>query len=314
VACDTGGTQRQGRETLSRMLSLLVAMVVAGATLTSRWDPAISAPSSAAALPAFSHVYLIVMENKEYPAIVGNPDARYINNQLIPQYGLAARYYAVTHPSEPNYLALFSGAVQGVHDDRIHHIDALNLVDLLEPAGHSWAVFAENVPLDCYRLNSASGGPDGPGTYARRHEPAIIFTDIARNPARCAHITNFSHFDASAADFELIIPNLCHDMHDCGVGSGDAFLRRFVPGILDSPDFATSVLFVTFDEGTTASGGGGHVATLVISPLAKAGFRSKVTHSHYSLLRTIEDAWGLECLRRTCNANNLAEFFNQEKS
>lgn len=291
---------------MSRALTFLAAATVVGSVLA----PGGAAASPATAtLPAFSHIYLIVMENKEYPSIVGDADAPYIN-RLIARYGLATRYYAVTHPSEPNYLALFSGSTQGVTDDRIHRISALNLVDELEAKGHSWAVFAENVPLDCYRLNSASGGPDGPGTYARRHEPAIIFRNIAQNPTRCARITNFSHFDPMAADFELIIPNICHDMHDCPVATGDAFLRRFVPRILKSPEFGTSVLFLTWDEGSTSHGGGGHVATVVIAPQVKAGFTSARWHTHYALLHTIENAWGLGCLAHTCTANDLREFFN----
>lgn len=297
------GQSKPGAEGISmnRLVPLLAASMVAAT---------VSAPGTAVvtAMPAFSHIYVLVMENKEYPSIVGSSSAPYIN-KLIAQYGLATRYHATTHLSEPNYPALFSGSTQGVTDDRIHHIAATNLVDQLEEHGHSWAVFAENVPLDCYRLNSASGGPDGPGTYARRHEPAIIFNDIARNPTRCALITNFSHFDPVAADFELIVPNLCHDMHDCSVATGDTFLRHFVPRILKSPDFGTSVLFLTWDEGATSRGGGGHIATLVISPQVQAGFSSAKWHNHYSLLRTIQKAWSLGCLAHTCTANDLGEFF-----
>jgi hypothetical protein len=291
---------------MSRALALAAAVIVAASALA---PAGANASVEASGIPAFSHVYVIVMENKEYPSIVGDPDAPYINS-LIARYGLATRYHAVTHPSEPNYLALFSGSTQGVTDDHIHRISALNVVDQLEAKGHSWAVFAENVPLDCYRLNSASGGPDGPGTYSRRHEPAIIFTDIARNPTRCAKITNFSHFDPMAAEFELIIPNICHDMHDCPVATGDNFLRHFVPKILHAPDFATSVLFLTWDEGTTGHGGGGHIATLVIAPVVTPGTASAQWHTHYSLLHTIQKAWGLGCLERTCSANDMREFFN----
>jgi phosphatidylinositol-3-phosphatase len=262
-----------------------------------------------ARLPAFSHVYVIVMENKEYSSIVGDRHAPYIN-RLIAQNGLATRYFAVTHPSEPNYLALFSGSTQGVRDDRIHRISAPNVADQLEAHGHSWAVFAENVPLGCYGRNSASGGPDGPGTYARRHEPAIMFRNISWNPTRCARISNFSHFSPAAADFELIVPNTCHDMHDCSVATGDAFLRRFVHRIKRGPDYATSVIFLTWDEGLSKRRGGGRVATVVIGPLVKHGFRSARRHTHYSILRTIENAWGLGCLAHTCKANDLREFFN----
>jgi phosphatidylinositol-3-phosphatase len=259
-------------------------------------------------VPVFRHVYLIVLENKAYGSIVDDEAAPFING-LIRRYGLAARYHAVAHPSQPNYLALFSGSTQRVTDDGVHHLAATNLADQLEDHGRTWRVFAQNVPLGCFTGTSASGGADGRGSYARKHEPAISFVDIASDPVRCRNIADFSHFDPAAADFELIVPNMCNDMHDCPVATGDAFLRSFVPRITDSPAFADSVLFITWDEGTGDAGGGGHVATIVVSPLARSGFASRVEHTHYSLLRTIQAAWGLGCLEHSCAANDLRELF-----
>jgi phosphatidylinositol-3-phosphatase len=106
-------------------------------------------------------------------------------------------------------------------------------------------------------------------------------------------------------DFVWITPNLCNDMHDCSVSTGDTWLSNNVPLILNSPAWQNGgVLFVTFDEGTTSAGccslaAGGHVVTLVISPLGKLAFRSGAAYDHYSLLRTIEDAWALDELRNT---------------
>jgi len=260
-----------------------------------------------AAVPRFKHVYLIVLENREYGSIVGNANAPYIN-ALIHRYGLATNYRAVSHPSEPNYIALFSGSTQGVTDDGVHNLAGRNLADQLGPHGVSWHVFAENVPLGCYTGATASGGPDGSGTYARKHEPAISFTSISGKPTRCARISDFSHFSPSTARFELIVPNMCHSMHDCSTATGDAWLKSFVPKITKSAAMKGSVLFITWDEGTTGLGGGGHVATLVIGPTVKRGYRSRIRHTHYSLLRTIESAFGVGCLNRTCSANTLREF------
>jgi hypothetical protein len=262
------------------------------------------------ALPAFSHIYLIVMENKEYGSIVGNTAAPYINS-LIHRYGLATNYDAVAHPSEPNYLALFSGSTQGVSDDAVHTFASRNLADQLDAHGRSWRVFAENVPLGCSNAVSAAGGEDGFGTYARKHEPAISFSDISRSSSRCARITDFSHFSPTAASFELIVPNMCNDMHDCSVATGDSFLAGFVPRITRSAAFATSALFLTWDEGSTSTAGGGHVATLVVSPKVAPGTRSATRHDHYSLLRTIENSWSLGCLANSCQTNDLREFFRR---
>ena len=261
--------------------------------------------TSTSGVPAFTHVYLIVMENHGLSGILGNGAAPYLNS-LIARYGLATDYRAVAHPSEPNYLALFSGSTQGVTDDGVHNIATVTIADQLGAAGRTWRVFAQNVPPDCFQGYSAGGGPDGPGTYARKHEPAISFTGISGNAARCANITDFAHFDPASADYELIIPNMCNDMHDCGVAQGDRFLAGFVPRIVDSAAWQRGgVLFITWDEGS----GSEPVATLVIAPGVPAGFRSNVPHDHYSLLRTIEDAWGLPCLAHACSANAMAEFF-----
>jgi len=172
--------------------------------------------------------------------------------------------------------------------------------------------FAQNVPGGCSKTGKQSGGVDlvgEPGEYARKHEPAISFVDISRDPARCAAITNLAAFDPAAADFELIVPNQTNDMHDASVATGDAFLRAFVPRITDSPAFRNSLLILTWDEGTSGAGGGGRVATVLVSPLVKAGTRSDTPHTHYSTLRTIENAWDLGCLEESCSANDFREFF-----
>ena len=248
------------------------------------------------------------MENTEYSGIVGNAAAPYING-LITQYGLATNYDAVSHPSEPNYLALFSGSTQGISDDGLYDFGGSNLADQLEAHGKTWSVFAENVPLDCFAGSTSAGGEDGPGTYVRIHEPAISFQDISTDARRCAQITDFTHFDPTASDFELVVPNLCNDMHDCSVTTGDQWLATFVPRITSSASFQNSALFITWDEGTTTVGGGGHVPTVVVSPLTSIGYQSATAHTHYSLLRTVQDAWGLPCLNLTCGASNMGEFF-----
>jgi hypothetical protein len=266
---------------------------------------------AATASPVFSRVYVIVMENKEYGDIVGNSNAPYINS-LIAQYGLATNYTAVAHPSEPNYLALFSGSTQGAINDGIYNLDGTNLADQLEAKDKTWRVFAENVPSNCFTGEIGINGEDGIGLYARKHNPAISFTDISGAPMRCANITDFTHFDPAVVDYALIVPNLCNDMHDCSVAAGDNFLKGFVPKILNSRAWRDGgALFITWDEGTTNVGGGGRVPLIVISNRVSKGFQSATAHNHYSLVRTIEEAWGLGCLNESCKANTLDEFFSQ---
>lgn len=292
-------------------VSVLIAAPAVARLLRDRHDTVLTAPPVGSLQPVrgLSHAYVIVLENKAYESIVGSPDAPYLN-ELIGRYGLAESFQGLAHPSQPNYLGLVSGSTNGVTDDNPHDVTAPTLFDQLEQAGRSWRVFAENVPEGCYLGATATDGRDGTGTYARKHEPAISFTSISGNPSRCADIQDLTAFDPGAADLELIIPNLCHDMHDCSTAEGDAWLRRFVPKILDSPAYKTGgALFITFDEASDADKQSNHIATIVASPLVPAGTRSAIPHTHYSLLRTLEEAWHLGCLAESCNANTLGEFF-----
>jgi hypothetical protein len=271
----------------------------------------VAATPGSTGLPNFAHIYLLVLENHEAGSIVGSASAPYLNS-LIAKYGLATNYTGVSHPSQPNYIALFSGSTQGIADDGVHTLSATNLVDQLETKGKTWNVFAQDYPGACYTGTTNSGSGDGmgaAGSYARKHDPAISFTDIASNPTRCARISSLAGFDPAASDFELIVPNDCNDMHSCSVATGDAFLKAFVPKITGSPAFVNSVLFITFDEGTTDIGGGGRVATVVVSPLTRAGSTSGTAYNHYSILRTIEDAWALGCLGQSCSATDMSAFF-----
>jgi phosphatidylinositol-3-phosphatase len=271
--------------------------------------PATASPTSAGGLPVFNHVYLIVMENKAYRSIVGAVNAPYINS-LIARYGLATSMGAESHPSEPNYIAMTSGGLQGVNSDGGYNLKVNNIFDQLDAAGRTWHVYAQSYPGGCYKSSSAPGVVDGPGEtgeYARKHNPAISYTSISGNKTRCAQITHLASFDPAAADFEMIIPNLLNDMHSSSTRVGDDFLKVFVPKITSSPAFAGSLLIITWDEGVGAdsTGPGGHIATILASPGMKPGSRFTAASSHYSLLRTIELAWGLPLLGSAAKASTI---------
>jgi hypothetical protein len=118
-------------------------------------------------------------------------------------------------------------------------------------------------------------------------------------------VPTLTGFDPAAADFELIVPNQTNDMHSSWTSTGDAFLAAFVPSLLASPAFTDSVLFITWDEGTSKANGGGHIATIVATPGMTPGYKSGATVNHYSILRTIEQAWGLPLLGEAATAPTL---------
>jgi hypothetical protein len=276
------------------------------ATATTSAAASLPSPSATAtnAIPAFRHVYVIVMENKEYGSIVGSKAAPYLNS-LIARYGLTTNFYAETHPSEPNYIALTSGGLQGTSTDGSYDLAVPNLFDQIEASGRTWHVYAQGYPGNCNKNSIATVVADGPGAvgeYVRKHNPAISYTSISGNPARCANITRLAGFDPGAADFEMIIPNQINDMHSSSVGTGDTFLKAFMPQILDSAAFEDSVVFITWDEGDTNAKGGGHIATVVLSPGMTPGARYDGACTHYSMLRSIEQAWGLPYLGEASTA------------
>jgi hypothetical protein len=257
-------------------------------------------------IPAFRHIYVIIMENKEYSSIVGSRQAPYLNS-LVARYGLATNFYAETHPSEPNYIALTSGGLQGTDSDGYYNLSAPNLFDQIEAAGKTWHVYAQGYPGDCFTGNSPSvvDGPGAAGEYVRKHNPAISYASIVHDPARCARITHLAGFDPAAADFELIVPNQINDMHSSSVAAGDAFLKVFMPQITESAAFTDSVVFITWDEGSTSINGGGRIATIAVSPGMTPGSRYSASANHYSLLRTIEDAWAMPPLGKAAQVAPL---------
>jgi phospholipase C len=260
-------------------------------------------------VPAFSHVVVIVAENKEFEDVIGS--AKMPNfNRWAGQYALLTQYYAVTHPSLPNYLAMISGDFFGIRSDCTDcYIRGKSLPDLLETAGRTWKTYQEGLPEPGFTGS-------GSGRYAQKHNPFVYFEAIRSDPERCRR--SVVPLDSLAADleqgrlpdFSFIMPDLCNSSHDCGIEVTDAWLGRVVNSIMESPSFdRTSLIVLTFDEGTTARSccgspplaAGGRIATLLISPLVKTGFRDETPYSHYSLLKTIAAAWGLEELRHAAD-------------
>jgi hypothetical protein len=266
-----------------------------------------ASPSPMPVVPDFAHVYVIILENKEYDRIVGSSAAPYMNS-LIARYGLATNMFAERHPSEPNYIALTSGGLQGTDSDGTYNLHVDNVFDQVTASGRTWHVYAQGYPGNCYKTYIAGAVTDGPGAageYVRKHNPAISYTSISGDATACANITHLAGFDPAAADLELIIPNQINDMHSSSVQAGDAFLKAFVPQILDSPAFAGSVLFITFDEGDTSAHGGGHIATIVAGQGMTPGTKFTSFATHYSILRTIELAWGLPFLGEAASASTI---------
>jgi hypothetical protein len=237
------------------------------------------------------------MENKEYDQVIGNAAAPYVNG-LARSYGLATNFYAVSHPSLPNYLALTGGDAFGTTSDcTACHVGGKNLVDELESAGISWKAYIENLRAPCSRRASATGSAN----------PFAYYDSITMARRRCSSIVPYQRLGGDLRNrrlptFAWISPNRCHDTHDCAVGTGDRYLARLVPALLHDLG-PQGVMFLTWDEGSSTRGcceraAGGHVATIVAGPDVRRGARSGVPYDHYSILRTISDFLHLAPLRQ----------------
>lgn len=244
------------------------------------------------------HIVVIVDENKPAESVIGNAAAPYLN-RLAHAWALATGYRAVTHPSLPNYLALTSGTTAGITTDcNPPGGDCLdrgpNLAESLDRAGRTWKMYAESMPKPCATANTS--------LYAVKHNPFLYFPSVTSDPAYCAAhdvpydtLTSDLSGTATLPDVAFISPNLCDDMHDCSIATGDAWLAANVPRILGSQAFTRqrSLLIITFDEGDSADN---RVACILAGPAAATHTVSAAGFTHYSLLRTIEQAWGLHPL------------------
>ena len=285
----------------------------------------------------FDHVYVIMMENTGFDSLIGNSNAPFINF-AAQTTGLAANYFGVAHPSQPNYIAATSGAVNGVVDDNDTTVDVPNVVDQLEAKGKTWKAYMQSYSLCVTPLDHACGNQ----LYERKHNPFITYQDVQSNPSRVANIVDFSQLatdlaNNTVANYVWISPDQCNDMHGraatpadpCDfsqvpalISAGDSFLLHTVSSIMTSKAWTShSVIFIAWDESDfTGSGpfgfgdtsgccdanpGGGHVVALVISGAQPFAHVARTNFNHFSLLATIQKNWHLGCLAFTCDKKNV---------
>jgi phospholipase C len=256
------------------------------------------AQSAAPTLPAFEHVVVVVLENKSRSDVLGNPSAPAFN-AFARQGAVLSGYRGVTHPSLPNYLALVSGSTHGIRTDCTDcTVAGPSLADTLDAKGLSWKAYAEGLPQPGWAGASR-------GRYAKKHVPFLYFRRVLSSPARLRRVVPLTQLTRDRAagrlpSFALVVPDLCHDMHDCSVATGDAWLKRFLPPLLKLPDTA---VFVVFDESDRLFDN--RVPALALGTLVRPHSAVTGPSSHYALLRTIEDGFGLLRLGQSARAAEI---------
>lgn len=250
--------------------------------------------STVFAAQAFKKVMIVVLENTNYDAAMKQP----FLSELAKRGASLDDMTASTHPSQGNYISMIAGDTFGIRDDKKIDLSDKNIADLLEAKGLTWKVYAENYPGNCF-LGDTAG-------YARKHVPFISFKSISTNPARCKNIVNSDQLDSdiksnSLANYSMYVPNLKNDGHDTGVAFADKFMAsRFGNLIKDHQFMDQMLLIVTFDE--SGSNKNNQIYTVVFGDSVIAGAKSSAAYTHYSILKTIEDAFSLGSLNKKDSA------------
>ncbi len=307
---------------LCLVFGILIAFFAVSAHHDKRSYPIIQAtlPSQA----SFDYIVVIVMNNASAKQVYGSSAAPYLNS-LASTYGYATAYSDVEAAvSDPNYLALIGGSTFGLTADCYPtqcSVSDTSIVDSIEGAGLTWKAWAEDYPVS----QGCSLSPSN-AEYNSKHFPFLYFQNIVNDPARCDNllransvVTSSIETDdlflkslgstSSAANYNWLTPNQCDDIHDCSLSTGDKYLSQLVPKILSSTVFTTqnAALFVTFAESSGSSVG--NVPAIWAGPVTKTKFQSSRSYDHYSLLATIETAWGLSSLTsEDGSASDMTEF------
>ncbi|HTI21977.1 MAG TPA: alkaline phosphatase family protein [Kutzneria sp.] len=273
------------------------AIIAAAALIGSATAVAVTSSTAEAAtsVPVFDHVVLVMFENHAYSQLNGSSSAPYFNS-LAGQGAKFTQSFAVTHPSEPNYLAIFSGSTQGITDDSCPHTFSGNdIAAQLIAAGKTFASYSESMPSDGYTGCSS-------GQYARKHNAAPFFSNVpAASNLRYTDFPTSANY-ASLPTVSYIDPNLCNDMHDCSISTGDTWLKNNMDAYAQWAKTHNSLLIVTFDEDN--GGSSNHIFTTFVGAHTQVGsFTNQI--NHYTVLSTIESAYGLSHLNSATEITNV---------
>lgn len=285
---------------------------------------------SAVSQPA--HVVIVMEENHDYSQIIGSQYAPFINS-LAQQGALMTNSTAIEHPSEPNYLDLFSGSNQGVYAKSGFTGDELptqfpgislpfttpNLGAELLKAGDTFVSYAESLPYAGYdSLDTTTQGNSG--NYARRHNPAVNWTDpnnpggnLANNVMPTSVNQPFTSFPTDFNQLptvSLVVPNVADDMHDdpspTGIQKADTWLQNNLGAYAAWAQKNDSLLIVTWDENDDSAGN--HIPTIFFGPMVQFGKYTEAIN-HFNVLRTVEDLYGLPHAGASATAAPITDIF-----
>jgi acid phosphatase len=243
----------------------------------------------------------LIFENLDYSEAEANPTFQnihnYSNNRLLSQY------YAIDHPSLPNYLATIAGTTFGIQDDNPpnrHSFTESTVLDLLEDKRISWKMYAEDYSGGCLDGVTNSGSD----LFAVKHVPALYFEKITTNAKRCGNVVEASEFQTDLDNDALpqwwyYVPNLNNDGHDTNVAYVASYLnKQWVPRFQNKTFTKDLAMVVTFDE-SESDGDANHIYAALLGDALQpftGGHEDAARYDHYSLIRTVQKNWNLQPL------------------
>jgi len=260
--------------------------------------------------PNATKVVLVVLENTNPENAINQTFLR----SLAASGAYLSNYYAIAHPSQPNYIALLSGSTEGVDGDNPTTLKRAFLGEKGQKRKNEqeldWKVYAEGYVRGddaCNLREKIVTEVDGkPVTYVRRHVPQLSFESVQKDSDFCRdHITGFEDFLVAAKthklpSFSLVIPSLETDAHDGPLPDADAWLKENLGGLLKDTQFQRDgLLIVTFDENDTkwwrySEDTDNRVFTVLWGADVKQGHVESALYTHYDLLRTLEEIFAIE--------------------
>ncbi len=289
-----------GIPTVSGVFTLNVQVRdAAGGSGSAAIPMSIATPPPPPSTTLFGHAILVVEENHNYGDVVGSSSMPYLNS-LISQFGLATQYYANTHPSIGNYFMLTTGQTLTNDDSQTPSsfpVSGNNVVRELLAAGKTWKSYAEDLPSVGY-----IGGNSG--NYYVRHNPLAYLTDVQNSATQQQNLVPFTQFAADLAsgslpNYSFIVPNACHDAHNCDLGTADNWLKTNLDPLIKNSAFQNDgLLIIAFDESADDdTDGGGRIAVVLISPrFSKVAFQSTILYQHETVLRLMLEGLGATTL------------------
>jgi hypothetical protein len=279
-----------------RLLFLLLILVLVLSSTIVSGTSSQAAVSSPTKKYKADHIVIVVEENHSYKEILNNVHAPYMN-QLMKQGANLTNHYAIEHPSQPNYLDLFSGSNQGVTDDKTpkHTFKTANLASELISKGFTFGGYSEGMPKTGF-----TGPYDLKTNYARKHNPWVNFSNVPSTVNMT--FTSFPKDYSKLPTVSFVIPNMDHDIHDGTITEADNWLKDNLDGYVKWAEKNNSLLILTWDEDDMSAKN--KIPTVFVGPMVKKQSYS-VRTDHYSVLRTIEDIYGLQLLGKSKQAASI---------